>query len=65
MLRCLLATTAVFTLALPAAAQDAEVGKEYEITIETEEENPYTGPFGRRGLVRSSSMCPRGCPSSC
>ena len=60
MLRCLLATTAVFTLALPAAAQDAEVGKEYEITIETEEENPYTGPFGQARIGSIVVNVPKG-----
>ena len=47
MLRLLLTTTAVLTLALPATAQDAEVGQEYEITIATEEDNQYTGPYGQ------------------
>ncbi len=47
MLRFLLATTAILALALPATAQDAEVGEEYEITIETEENNQYTGPYGQ------------------
>ncbi len=47
MLRFLLTTTAVLALTLPAAAQDAEVGKEYEITIQTEEDNQYTGPYGQ------------------
>ncbi len=47
MLRLLLTTTAVLGLALPATAQDAEVGQEYEITIETEEDNQYTGPYGQ------------------
>ena len=47
MLRFLFAATAVLALALPAAAQDAEVGEEYEITIETEEDNQYTGPYGQ------------------
>ncbi len=46
MLRFLLTTTAVMALALPATAQDAEVGQEYEITIETEEDNQYTGSYG-------------------
>ena len=46
MLRCLLTTIAVLALALPATAQDAEVGQEYEITIATEEDNQYTGPYG-------------------
>ncbi len=31
----------------PAAAQDVEVGQEYEITIATEEDNQYTGPYGQ------------------
>ena len=47
MLRFLLTTTAVLVLALPVTAQDAEVGEEYEITIETEEDNQYTGPYGQ------------------
>jgi predicted RNA-binding protein with TRAM domain len=42
-----LAFTAVLALALPATAQDAEVGQEYEITIATEEDNQYTGPYGQ------------------
>ncbi len=47
MLRFLLITTAVLALAAPAAAQNAVVGQEYEITIATEEENQYTGPYGQ------------------
>ena len=42
-----LAFTAVLALAAPATAQDAEVGQEYEITIATEEDNQYTGPYGQ------------------
>lgn len=37
---------AILVLALPAMAQDAEVGQEYEVTIEAAENNPYTGPYG-------------------
>ena len=47
MLRFLLTTAAVLALASPATAQDAEVGQEYEITIVTEEDNQYTGPYGQ------------------
>ncbi len=47
MRRFLVTTGAVLALALPAAAQDAEVGEEYEITIATEESNQYTGPYGQ------------------
>ena len=47
MLRFLFTTTAVLALALPVTAQDAEVGEEYDITIETEEDNQYTGPYGQ------------------
>ncbi len=48
MLRLLFTATAVLALASPATAQeDAEVGQEYEITIETEEDNQYTGPYGQ------------------
>jgi len=47
MLRFLFTTTAVLALALPASAQDAEVGQDYEITIATEESNQDTGPYGQ------------------
>ncbi len=47
MLRVLPLVIAVLVLAVPATAQDAEVGMEYEITIETEQDNQYTGPFGQ------------------
>ena len=47
MLRLLFTTTAVLALAAPATAQDAEVGQRYEITIATEEDNQYTGPYGQ------------------
>lgn len=47
MLRFLLITSVFLALAVPAMAQDAEVGEEYEITIETEENNQYTGPYGQ------------------
>ena len=47
MLRFLFTIIAVLALALPASAQDAEVGQEYEITIATEESNQYTGPYGQ------------------
>lgn len=42
-----LLATAVLALALPATAQDAEVGKDYEITIATEEQNQYVGDYGQ------------------
>ncbi len=47
MFRLALTGLAFFALALPAMAQDAEVGQEYEITIESAEDNPYTGPTGQ------------------
>ncbi|HJO11555.1 MAG: hypothetical protein QGG67_12090 [Gammaproteobacteria bacterium] len=47
MLRFMFTTIALLTLALPATAQDAEVGQEYQITIATEEDNQYTGPYGQ------------------
>lgn len=41
--------TFICALALGAVvvAQDAEVGKEYDITIDTEQDNQYTGPNGQ------------------
>ena len=47
MLRIVLTTIAVLALAVPATAQDAEVGTEYEITIATQEDNQYTGAYGQ------------------
>ena len=38
---------AVLTSIFPAMAQDAQVGKEYQITIESEQDNQYTGPYGQ------------------
>ncbi len=57
-----LAFTAVLALALPATAQatapDAVVGQEYEITIATEEENQYTGPYGQVRIGEIFIMVP-------
>ena len=53
-----LAFTAVLALASPATAQDAEVGQEYEITIATEEENQYTGPYGQVRMGEIFIMVP-------
>lgn len=47
MLRFLFAAAAVSALASPAIAQDAEVGKKYDITIATEESNQYVGSYGQ------------------
>jgi predicted RNA-binding protein with TRAM domain len=46
MLRVLFASVAALGLALPLLAQDAEVGKEYNITIQSEQSNQYTGAYG-------------------
>ena len=47
-MRSILMTAIVLAaLAVPAIAQDAQVGKEYDITIENEQSNQYTGPFGQ------------------
>lgn len=37
----------LLSMRFPAMAQDAEKGKEYQITIESEEDNQYTGPYGQ------------------
>ena len=41
------ACVAVFTALFPLLAQDAEVGKQYQITIESEQENQYIGAYGQ------------------
>jgi len=46
-LRFLFTVTAVLVLTLPASAQDAEVGQEYEIKIAAEDSNQYTGPYSQ------------------
>ena len=53
-----LASTAVLALAAPATAQDAEVGQEYQITIATEEDNQYTGPYGQVRIGEIYVMVP-------
>jgi hypothetical protein len=46
-MRSILMTAIVLAvLAVPAIAQDAQTGKEYDITIETEQNNQYTGAYG-------------------
>lgn len=47
MRKMLLATIVVLAFVLPAMAQDAEVGKEYDITIQTEGSNEYVGAYGQ------------------
>ena len=47
MRRLALTSVALCALAFPAMAQDAEVGREYEVTIATEQNNAYTGQFGQ------------------
>jgi hypothetical protein len=39
-------------------AQDAEIGKEYEITIQSEQENQYTGPYGQANIGSVLVMIP-------
>jgi opacity protein-like surface antigen len=46
MRRFLVTSVVLVGLALPAIAQDAEVGKEYNIIIQTEQTNQYTGAYG-------------------
>jgi len=50
MRKILLTTIVVLALVLPAMAQDAEVGKEYDITIQTEGSNEYVGAFGQANI---------------
>ena len=53
-----LAVGVILSLALPALAQDAEKGKEYEITIESEQDNQYTGPYGQSNIGKVVVMVP-------
>jgi hypothetical protein len=53
----LLAGIAVLGLALPLLAVDAKVGKEYYITIQSEQTNQYKAPAVRQRLVRWFSTC--------
>ena len=51
-------TSAVLVLVAPMAAQDAEVGQEYEITIATEESNEYVGSYGQMRIGSVLVMVP-------
>ena len=46
MRKALLTGAALALFALPAIAQDAQVGKEYDIVIDSEQSNQYTGAYG-------------------
>jgi hypothetical protein len=46
MRRILLMGTALMAFAWPILAQNAEVGKEYDVTIESQDSNQWVGPFG-------------------
>jgi hypothetical protein len=50
MRRILMAGAAVAVLAWPVVAQNAEVGKEYDITIQAEDSNQYVGTFGQASV---------------
>lgn len=52
------AFVAALTSVLPALAQDAQVGKEYQITIESEQDNQYTGPYGQAKIGSIFIMIP-------
>ena len=50
MRKLLSTTTVVLMLVLPAIAQDAAVGKEYDITIQSEDNNQYIGAYGQANI---------------
>jgi predicted RNA-binding protein with TRAM domain len=52
------ACMAVLTSVSPVAAQDAQVGKDYQITIDSEEDNQYTGPYGQAKIGSIFIMIP-------
>lgn len=52
------ALLAVLPSVFPALAQDAEVGKDYTITIESEQDNQYTGPYGQAKIGSIFIMIP-------
>ena len=58
MRKILLASTTVLALAWPAIAQNAEVGKEYDLTIQTEESNQYVGSYGQVSIGSTVFMVP-------
>jgi predicted RNA-binding protein with TRAM domain len=49
---------AVLASVFPAMAQDAEVGKEYQITIDSEQDNQYTGPYGQAKIGSTFVLVP-------
>ena len=60
MSRSITVAAVVFIAALGsrAMAQDAEKGKMYDITIQSEENNPYTGPYGQTKIGAVVVMIP-------
>jgi predicted RNA-binding protein with TRAM domain len=52
------AVLVALSMGRPAIAQDAQAGKEYEITIASEEDNQYTGPFGKAMIGKVAVLVP-------
>ncbi len=52
------AFVAALTSVSPLLAQDAEVGKEYQITIDSEQENQYIGAYGEAKIGSIVVMVP-------
>jgi hypothetical protein len=58
MRKSLFAATAILLAIIPVLAQDAEVGKEYDITIESEDNNQYVGAYGEVFIGKIDFMVP-------
>jgi predicted RNA-binding protein with TRAM domain len=58
MRKILLLSVAVLALGWPAIAQNAEVGKEYDITIELEDSNQYVGSYGQASVGKIVFLVP-------
>src|SRR5262249_18151350 len=54
----LITAATVLTAILPAFAQNAEIGKEYDITIESEDNNQYVGAYGEAFVGKIDFMVP-------
>jgi predicted RNA-binding protein with TRAM domain len=58
MRRILLTSAAILALAWPVIAQDAQVGKEYDITIQSADNNQYVGDYGQAKVGSIVFMIP-------
>jgi hypothetical protein len=58
MRKILFTASVLLMVAIPVISQDAEMGKEYDITIASEDNNQYVGAYGEAFIGKIDFMVP-------